>query len=93
MAQNTPDLNKLRQEIDRTDRSIIKSLKTRFSLVRKVGQTKKKQNIPPLDKNRWKQVLTSRLSWADKAGVDKDFTKQFFDLIHAQALKIEDNEK
>lgn len=87
------DLNDLRQEIDRLDRSIIEAFKARFLVVREIGQIKNKQNLPPLDEARWNKVLETRLSWAEELGVGKDFIRKVWDLIHSQSLEIEDNEK
>lgn len=86
------DLDNLRQEIDRLDHKLIETLRDRFLAVDKIGQIKKEQNIAPLDASRWQKVLDSRLSWADELGVDREFLHKVLDLIHEEALKIE-NEK
>lgn len=87
------DLDHLRQEIDRLDLTLIKTLAERFSTVGKIGKIKKLQNQPSLDPARWQKVLETRLDWAKASGVDQNFIKKLLDLIHAQALTIEDHEK
>lgn len=86
------DLDYLRKEIDRIDRSIIEALRERFLVVSKIGKIKKVQHQPSLDSTRWQKVLTSRLAWAEELGVNKDFVKKVWNLIHDQSLKIEDHE-
>ena len=86
------DLDYLRKEIDRIDRSIIEALRERFLVVSKIGKIKKVQHQPSLDPTRWQKVLTSRLAWAEELGVNKDFVKKVWNLIHDQSLKIEDHE-
>ncbi len=87
----TSNLDNLRQEIDRLDRSLIEILKERLVVVEKIGQLKKGKKLPPLDESRWRAVLERRTSWAQELGVDEDFIKKVWELIHAQALNIEEH--
>ncbi|HEY4505481.1 MAG TPA: chorismate mutase [Candidatus Paceibacterota bacterium] len=90
---NTPDLNNLRKEIDKLDRIIIVTLKERLSVVNEIGKLKKLQNLPFLNENRWNEVVKTRLALARELGVNGDFIKQIFDLIHTEALRIENDSK
>ncbi|KKT48035.1 MAG: Chorismate mutase [Candidatus Gottesmanbacteria bacterium GW2011_GWA2_44_17] len=72
-------LDDLRKQIDEIDKSIINLLAKRMETVKKIGQLKKKSNIPVLDKSRWKKVIKSK----------KGFVKKIYNIIHEEALKIE----
>lgn len=82
-------LNLLRQQIDQIDQEIIKQLSNRFSIVQKIGRIKKELGVLPLDKNRWKQVLNSRILIGKKFGLPTKLIKSIYNLIHEHALKIE----
>ena len=72
-------LNKFRKQIDEIDESIINLLAKRMLVVKKVGQLKKKNNIPVFDKSRWEKVISSK----------KGFVKKIWEIIHDEALRIE----
>jgi len=50
-----------------------------MKVVEKVGKYKKENNIPPLDKKRWQEVIKTK----------KGFIKKIWEIIHEEALKIE----
>lgn len=82
-------LQDLRNSIDLLDGAIINILAERMRLVTKVGQYKKQQNIPALDKSRWKKVLSNKMDTAKKLGLDQSLVKDIYNLIHEHALKME----
>ncbi len=72
-------LEDLRKQIDGIDESIVNLLAKRIETVKKVGQLKKKSNIPVLDKSRWQKVIKSK----------KGYIKKIYNIIHDHALEIE----
>ena len=72
-------LEDLRKQIDGIDESIVNLLAKRMKVVEKVGQLKKKSNIPVLDKSRWQKIIKSK----------KGFVKKIWKVIHKEALKVE----
>jgi len=87
------ELGRLRDEIDEVDNQIISLLGRRMDLVKQVGEYKRDNNIPPLDSNRWQEVLDSRLSQARSLGLDEGFVGEIYERIHDQALEIEEGTK
>lgn len=83
-------LEDLRSSLLNIDKSICFVLAERFKVVKRVGLYKHKLNIPPLDKNRWKQVLESKTKLANELGISISLTKEIFNSIHEVALKIEE---
>lgn len=82
-------LGKLRKQIDQTDAMLVHVLSDRMKLVKEVGSYKKIKGIPPLDKKRWEQVLASKSKLAQSQGLNMDFIRKIYELIHEQALLIE----
>jgi len=72
-------LNNLRKQIDKIDESIVSLLAKRMERVKKVGQLKKKSNLPVLDRSRWQKIIKSK----------KGFVKKIWKVIHKEALKVE----
>lgn len=75
------NIKDLRKQIDEIDESIVTLLAKRMERVKKIGQLKKKNNIPALDESRFKKVIKSK----------KGFVKKIWEIIHEEALKIEKN--
>lgn len=82
-------LQSLRLRIDKTDIQIVNLLQERFDIVRKIGEFKKVNNLKPLDRNRWNEVLQSRVEYAKKLNISSIFTKKMFNLIHKYSLQIQ----
>jgi len=72
-------LDSLRKQIDEIDDLIVSLLAKRMETVKKVGQLKKKNNIPVLDESRWQKVIKSK----------KGFVKKIWKVIHDEALVVE----
>jgi chorismate mutase len=72
-------LDDFRKQIDEIDEQIVNLLAKRMQVVEKVGKYKKENNLPPLDKKRWQEVIKTK----------KGFVKKIWEIIHEEALKIE----
>lgn len=82
-------LDLLRLKIDEADNKIIRLLKRRFKLVNQIGLWKKQNKMPVLDKKRWEKVLESKIKLGQKLGLNEILIKKIYDLIHKEALEIE----
>ncbi|MHC4285691.1 MAG: chorismate mutase [Planctomycetota bacterium] len=78
---------RLRSEISHVDSKIIEDLSERMRWVEEIGKLKQQHNISVLQLNRWENLLEDHIAKAQKAGLDTDFIKAVFELIHAQAVK------
>lgn len=83
------DLEDWRKQIDRLDEKVLNILAKRAQIVKKIGQLKKRRDIPVLDQNRWDRVLTLMLDKGNRLGLSKDFVKKLFSLIHQYSVKIQ----
>jgi len=87
------NLNILRDRIDNFDKSITDLLAQRMRVVRRVGEYKKKHNLPICDKERQKEVLKTRVKQGKTAGLNEKFVKNLYNLIFNEALNIQRRKK
>jgi len=78
---------RLRAEISHTDAQIIQDLAERMKWVEEIGKLKEQHNIPVLQIDRWEHLLKDHIAKAQQLGLESDFIKAVFELIHAQAVK------
>jgi chorismate mutase len=55
--------------------------------VDEIGRLKQQHGIPVLQLERWENLLGSHLAKGTQLGLDEDFIKALFELIHTQAIK------
>lgn len=82
-------LKMLRREIDVTDNQLIELISRRTEISRKIGQYKKDNNMTILQVNRWQQLLDDRLKHATRLGLDEDFVKDIYQILHNKSIKIQ----
>jgi chorismate mutase len=80
-------MTRLRAEISQIDAKIIQDLAERMKWVEEIGRLKQEHNVPVLQIGRWETLLEDHIAKAKQAGLDADFIKALFELIHAQAVK------
>jgi len=78
---------RLRAEISHVDSQIIQDLAERMKWVEEIGKLKQQHSIPVLQINRWENLLKDHTAKAQQLGLDGEFIKAVFELIHAQAVK------
>lgn len=82
-------LEVLRSQLDKTDIDLISILKKRLQIVEDIGKIKKNDNLSILQSKRWQEVLHSRALDAEKTGLDPEFIRTLFSIIHTEAVKIQ----
>ena len=78
---------RLRAAITQVDSRIIQDLAERMKWVEEIGRLKHEHNIPVLQLSRWETLLKDHVAKAHQTGLDGEFIKAVFELIHAQAVK------
>lgn len=81
------NLKKIRKQIDKVDKRLVKVLAKRFEITKKVGIFKKIHNLPPLDKEREKIVFSKREKLAIKLNLNPKLVKRIFKLIIEEVKK------
>ena len=79
----SPELAKLREEIETLDRSLVELIATRVRLARDVGDAKAKAGLPTLDHVREAAVVRRAVTLAREAGLtcDDEIRQIFWQLI------------
>jgi chorismate mutase len=80
-------LEEIREQIDHVDREILELLSQRMSLVEKVGEYKKLNNVAILQMERWNSVFKTRPEWAKALNLNENFVKELFKLIHTESIR------
>ena len=80
-------LDDLREQIDSTDREIIEALAHRAGIVEKIGEYKKDNNVTTLQMNRWDALLNDRMAKGEAIGLNGEFVKEVYKLIHKESVK------
>ena len=86
-------IKSLRDKINDFDNSIIETLARRMKVVKKVGEFKKKHDLPLCDRKRQAEVLRMRVKQGKKKGLNEKFIKNFYGLIFNEALNIQGRKK
>ena len=83
------DLDINRAKIDSLDNRIITILGERERIVRAIGVYKAKNNIPPLQAARFKEVLDNSIAKGSKEDLPAEFSAELMNAIHRESLRIE----
>ncbi len=78
---------RLRAEISQTDSQIIEDIAERMRSADEIGRLKQEHNIPVLQLNRWEHLLKDHMAKAEQLGLESEFIKAVFELIHTHAVK------
>lgn len=78
---------RLRAQISHVDAQILQDLAERMRWVEEIGKLKEEHSIPVLQIHRWESLLRDHMVKAGQLGLDPEFVKAVFELIHAQAVK------
>jgi len=80
-------LEKLRKEIDVIDAKLVSLLAARLQITAKIGRLKQAEDLPPLDEDRWQQVVGRATELAEKFGVSPEQIKTIYEAIHEVVLE------
>lgn len=78
MIEKLNELIKFRQQIDKVDNELLKTLAKRFKIIKKIYQFKKKSSLPLIDKKREKELLKKRDLMAQKLNLDRKLVRNIF---------------
>lgn len=82
-------LEDLRRQIDRMDYELLLILAARTSIVEKIGEYKRDNNVTVLQLERWAQILNDRIPFGVQHGLDGDFVHRLYELIHNESLRLQ----
>jgi chorismate mutase len=80
-------LEGLREQIDHADQEILEAMARRMSLVERIGEYKKANNVAVLQMERWKQIYDSRQDWARDLNLNPEFVAEFYKMMHQESIR------
>src|SRR6185312_12655534 len=84
------NLESLREKINEADEQLLQILLQRINYSKKIGEYKKANNITVLQVNRWEEVLKDRIGLAKVMGLNSDFVKDMYNLIHEESIEVQE---
>jgi chorismate mutase len=88
-APNAERLEEMRDQLDHLDNEAIELFARRAKISRKIGEYKKANNITILQVKRWDQLLEARLEQARKDGLEEQFVKDLFEIVHKYSIEMQ----
>lgn len=85
-------LRLLREQIDTVDRQMLQLYAARLDLSRQIAQVKAQAHLAVFQPKRWDALLRQRLEAARSLGLDPDFVKEVFEKIHAESVRVQEQE-
>ena len=82
-------LGELNNALKHLDMALCSLLSERMQLVKQIGKFKNIHGVKPLDATRWQQVLSHKMETANSLHISPDAIRDFYNLIHEEALYIE----
>ena len=80
------NIEKMRNIIDYLDDQLIDLLSFRMKVAVEIGEYKKKNNLPVLQENRWKELLLKNAEKGVQKNLSKAFVASLFNAIHQESL-------
>jgi chorismate mutase len=81
------EIARMRSAISKVDSQLIDDLAERMKWVDQIGELKKQHNIAVLQLDRWESLVEDHVARAKQLGLDGNFVKSVFELIHTEAVK------
>lgn len=89
-SAETPELTRLRGEIDRVNDSILALLSERSDLCRQIAAHKRDTGIPMMQQGRLDALQEKVRNFAQRHGIDQAYLEQIFEVITNEACWLEE---
>ena len=80
-------LSELRKQIDKIDDLLLQKLGERMSIVEKIGEFKRDNQVTVLQVSRWDEILKKGTAFAKALKLDELFTEKFLELVHGESIR------
>jgi len=77
----------LRKQIDKIDDTLLQKLGERMSIVEKIGEYKRDNQVTILQVNRWDSIIQKGHAFAKALKLDLNFTEKFLELVHGESIR------
>lgn len=82
-------LETLREEIDEVDWQILKLIKRRMEISKKIGTFKRLNDLPIIDSEREKQLISNRLKQGTAIDLNESLVRKLFHLLIQDSRKLQ----
>ncbi len=86
-ADENAQLNWYRAEIDELDDALWDTLLQRLRVCEDIGTWKKQHHMPPLQPERFEQILYARKEWGRQHGISPEAIETILSAIHSESLR------
>lgn len=90
-SQFKNELRTLRTQIDQVDRELIRLLAERKNIVTQIAVAKINQKVTALQTQRFEQLMNERMIMAESLGLNENFIKEIFEIIHEDSIQNQTN--
>lgn len=80
-------VEQFRNNIDSVDRQIVEMLAARMSLVEKLAEYKRDNNVSLFQPDRWKEILDSRKQLGTKLNLYPELVEEIYKIIHMESIR------
>src|SRR5690606_11795350 len=80
-------LAELRQQIDKLDDQILKTIGDRMKIADQIGEYKRDNNVTILQVSRWDEIVQKRVQLAKALNLGEDFTVKYLELLHNESIR------
>ena len=84
---STGSLEELRHKIDNIDDQLIDILAARMEVAREIGALKKREGMSVVQRDRYNDLISRRVSLAEKSGLSPDFMKRILSVVHEESVR------
>lgn len=91
--EHSDELNLLRNNIDIIDDELIQLFAKRLGLSEQIGKYKQEHNVTILQIKRWKKTLKNQIKNGSALGLNEEFIKAIYQLIHDESISAQSQYK
>lgn len=82
-------LLELRSRVDSADDQLLQILLTRSKLIEQIGEYKKDKQVTIFQMKRWDEILKRQLGNSQALGLNPQFIKKLYEIIHEESIRIQ----
>jgi chorismate mutase len=80
-------LEELRKKIDNIDRELIEVLASRMSVVEKIGEYKRDNNVTTFQVKRWDEIMKNRAEIGKQYNLTESYIIEIYKIIHEESIR------
>jgi chorismate mutase len=82
-------LQELREKINEVDEELLQTLSARMIVSKEIGEWKRDNNVIVFQVSRWEEILKKVLDLGETMGLNRDFVKALYVLIHDESIRTQ----